>query len=137
MPALRPLAVIIGATFLATACAPVGSTDGADGATRTAASPCFFSRNINGFSEAKYDSVQLNVSGRRTFKAETLSWCQDLDTAMAISVTGQAGQSRICVGDLANIHIRGTGPQALPCRVRITEEIMPVTVVAVEETTNP
>lgn len=127
MPALRPFALVFGATLVAASCAPLdGTSDGVRTAAQSGAgNRCFFTRNINGFNDAGFNTVNLNVSGNRTYKAETIDICPDLNFAAAIRVTAQRGGTTLCPGDVAFIHTAGTGPQALPCRVRIIELVPP------------
>lgn len=118
MTVLKPMALAIGASLLAMACAPTSSTETG---TRTAsnANQCFFVNNISGFQNVKSDSLQLTISDGRVFNAQTLSDCSNLDFALAISVRPQIGLDSLCTGDLANLVTGEFQPQAFPCQIQI------------------
>lgn len=120
MPALRPLALVIGASLLALACAPTNSTSGSSSqASNSSVNQCFFISNISGFSNVQSQSLVLNLADGRNFNVQTLSNCNNLDFATAISVTPEIGLDSLCVGDLAYLHTGMFDPQAFPCQVQI------------------
>lgn len=86
----------------------------ADGAKRA----CFFSDQINGWSQGKDDRVAyLSVGANRIYRLDLFGRCHDLDTALTIGVETRGGGTSICDGlDVTLITRSPVGPFRCPVR---------------------
>lgn len=118
---LASLLALSAATAIS-ACAPTAS-DGSDTGSRSVRQ-CFNSDQVRGFSVPQRDVIQLQVDGRRTFEAEVVGVCTDLQTSISIAVVPDRGSNWICAGDWARIVTPSSPTNFGPCRVRITKQIV-------------
>ncbi|MCB2047857.1 MAG: hypothetical protein KDE32_06465 [Novosphingobium sp.] len=89
-------------------------------ATTTAAEDgrdCFFLSQVNGFSDAGKNRVNVNVGPGRTYEFETFGSCPELNYSLAIAFD-QKGPGTICKGmDVDLIVPSSIGPQRCPVRM--------------------
>ncbi|MBU1347115.1 MAG: hypothetical protein KKA16_09210 [Alphaproteobacteria bacterium] len=135
---MRPSIAILFAAALS-ACAPMGA--GGPGARAdmgdSAAAPCFRPQQIVNFRGGDEQNLFVRALGGDVFEART-SGCFDLEQANTITITPAAGSSsRLCVGDSANILVRGSTLRQGPCFARIVRSLSEAEVEALPSRSRP
>jgi hypothetical protein len=129
---------ILAATALLAACAPMGDGGMAE-APAGSARQCFSIQQISNFRSDGAERLYLRVGQADVFEAQLTSGCQDLESAIRITVVpeGAASGSLLCTGQRARIVAAESSLPASACRVRITRQLTPEDVAALPSRSRP
>ncbi|MBD59954.1 MAG: hypothetical protein CL808_07535 [Citromicrobium sp.] len=123
---LIPLAIIGGAAALAS-CAPVPEPGPETIAGLDTSDQCFFTRTVNGFSDAPDapdgdERIFVDTGPNEKFVLEPVGTCFDIDFARRIAIDERSGSS-LCTGETTNIVVPSStmGPQR--CLVRVVGRV--------------
>ena len=110
------------ATAALAGCAPMPpSATGPDGQVEPAR--CFFVDQVRNFSAADDGKIVVHATRRSAFELEAIGYCRDIDWANQVAIQPHAGESRLCVNDLADLVVRPLGGDADRCRIRVTRSL--------------
>ncbi len=103
---LATLCTFGGAAALAS-CAPVAEPGPKTLAALDTSRQCFFTRNVNGFSEAPdgadgKERIYVNAGPSKRFVVEPVGTCHDIDFAEKIVIADRYGPS-LCTGDTVEL----------------------------------
>lgn len=117
--------LVAGSLCALAACAPGPTMDRptqSAGANASSARACFYADQVRGFRSVNRTSILLDAGRGKTFEAESVGFCQDMDFALALTIRPEStGTSRLCTGDFARLSVRGSALGSGPCRVRIVK----------------
>lgn len=113
----------LGAMALVAGCAPSTAPDGTPLASNSStARSCFFVDQVRGFRSVDRTTILLDAGRNRTYQAEAVGFCDDMDFALSIAIRPESrGSSRLCTGDFARLHVRGATMPNVPCRIRVVK----------------
>ena len=120
---MRTITLSIALTTAALAgCAPMPpSATGPDGQVETRR--CFFVNQVRNFSAAEDGKIVVHASHRSAFALTAVGYCRDIDWANQVAIQPLAGESRLCVDNLADLVVRPLGGSADRCRIRVTRSL--------------
>lgn len=135
MSRLAPALLVAAAGIVAlTGCAPTASSERA--ASVAPERQCFFQNQIQSFRVRDQDMF-IRGPGKAVFQLETVGYCRDLDTAMAVAFLPHGGLNRLCTGDWTQVVPSGATPPATLCRARIVKRLSDAEVAALPERDRP
>jgi hypothetical protein len=124
-PSLPPRAFLAAAAALAAAaCAPVDRGPDEPIAGLSTERACFFTRQVNGYSEAPdgprgEERLYVRAGVRDRYLLETFGPCPDLDWTLQIAIDSRM-QTSLCTGDIATVIVPGTlGSSPDRCTARV------------------
>ncbi len=133
MPRTTPIILSLGAVLTIVACAPV-EQPGADEYDATVANvdtgrACFFTREINGFSNAPEapegrDRLYISTGVSERWLLETWGSCPELDFSLAVGLDAR-GSTSICTGQMETLVVSSSIPDTLDrCPVRVLGRVI-------------
>jgi hypothetical protein len=109
--------VFVAGALLLSACAQSGPAPEPQTASAEGGRDCFFLSQVSGFSNARRDTIHVNVGPGRDYEFKTFGSCPELDSSEAIGFD-QKGPGTICRGmDVDLIVPSSIGPQRCPVRM--------------------
>ena len=104
------------------ACAPNPAMDRPTQSADASARASYYVDQVRGFRSVDRTSLLLDAGRGRTFQAESVGFCQDMDFALTLAIRPEStGTSRLCTGDFARLSVSGAASGSGPCRVRIVK----------------
>ena len=121
-----PLLATLGAAAALSSCAPTAEPGPETLVGLQTDKQCFFTRSVNGFSEAPdspagNDRVFVSTGVRERFVLEAFGPCPDVDFAYQIGLDANYGPS-LCTGDTAELLVPSAG-RVDKCLVRVVGRI--------------
>lgn len=125
---------VLGAAMLGlAACAPIDAPQAdeydATLANIDASRACFFTRQINGYSNAPYgprsaERLYVSTGVREEWLLETIGACPDLDFSQMIALDTR-NRTSVCTGDVETLLVPdGFGDRVDRCQVRVLGRVM-------------
>ncbi len=118
--AVTIIAISLAASLAA--CAPTSTPDNLQLASNETVQPqsCFYMNQVTGYSHASESSLLVNASLGRTFKADFVGRCADINQSVNITLKPEkVVSSRLCGGDYAVLTTNSIVSEHDQCRVRV------------------
>lgn len=121
MKAVATVAALGLAASLA-ACAPMATPESMQLASSSGsqAQTCFYMNQVTGYRNASQSSLLVTASLGRTFEADFIGRCLEMNPTVSISIKPEkAVSSRLCGGDYASLTTHSVGEGEGQCRIRV------------------
>lgn len=126
-----PILLLTGLTGCAPMTGPGTASTGA-----SAERQCFLSNTVRNFRTGDEQTLYVRTLGNDVFEISASGVCRDINSALALSIQPEAGSSRVCVGDGANVAYQGGGSSG-GCRVRVMQQLTPEQIEALPSRARP